>query len=46
MLTRLPTDEERAEVADYLAGTPAAAPTALGQLAWALLASTEFCVNH
>lgn len=46
-LTRLPTDEERAEVAAYLDGKTGAARTkALGHLAWALLASTEFCLNH
>ncbi|HQU41330.1 MAG TPA: DUF1553 domain-containing protein [Pirellulales bacterium] len=46
LLTRFPTDEERAEVADYLAGHPDRRSATLGQLAWALLASTEFCVNH
>ncbi len=46
MLTRLPTAEEKAEVADYLKKNANRRGTALGQLAWALLASTEFCVNH
>jgi hypothetical protein len=38
--------EESAEVADYLAKIAERRPVALGHLAWALLASTEFCVNH
>jgi hypothetical protein len=46
VLTRMPTAGERAEVADYLAKNSARRPAALGHLAWALLASTEFCVNH
>jgi hypothetical protein len=46
VLTRPPTAEERAEVADYLARNAGRRSTALGHLAWALLASTEFCTNH
>ena len=46
VLTRRPTDDERAEVADYLKKHANRRPVALGHLAWALLASTEFCVNH
>jgi hypothetical protein len=46
ILTRPPTTEERAEVAAYLAKNAERRTTALGHLAWALLASTEFCVNH
>lgn len=46
VLSRQPSDEELAEVAEYLAKHADRRPTALGQLAWALLASTEFCVNH
>ncbi len=45
-LTRLPMTEERAEVVNYLAKQESRRETALGHLAWALLASTEFCVNH
>lgn len=46
VLSRKPTDEERAEVADYLMKHADRRTLALGQLTWALLASTEFCVNH
>lgn len=46
VLSRLPTDEERAEVAEYLVRHADDRAKALSRLAWALLASTEFCVNH
>ncbi|HXG08232.1 MAG TPA: DUF1553 domain-containing protein [Gemmataceae bacterium] len=46
VLTRRPTVEEQAEVADYLHKNASRRAVALGHLAWALLASTEFCVNH
>jgi hypothetical protein len=46
VLTRQPTVEEQAAVASHLAKHPNARTKALGQLAWALLASTEFGVNH
>lgn len=46
VLTRRPTDEERAAVADYLAAHGNSREKALGQVAWSLIASTEFCVNH
>lgn len=46
VLSRKPTDDERAEVADYLTRHADRRTAALGQLAWALVASTEFCVNH
>jgi len=46
ILSRRPTAEERAEVGQVLAKHADARPTALGRLAWALLASTEFAVNH
>lgn len=42
VFTRLPDAEERREVADFLAKRPGA----VGDLAWALLASTEFRFNH
>jgi hypothetical protein len=42
IFTRLPDDEERKEVADFLARRP----KALADLAWGLLASTEFRFNH
>jgi hypothetical protein len=54
LLSRRPTAEERAEVADYLARRaaesdpkkPAERPSALRELAWGVLASTEFRFNH
>jgi hypothetical protein len=45
VLTRLPTDEERKDIAAAL--KPAAnRPTALGELVWTLIASAEFRFNH
>ncbi len=46
ILSRPATGDEVAEVADHLARHAAAPEKAVGQLAWALLASTEFCTNH
>jgi hypothetical protein len=46
VLARRPTAEETAEVAEHLKKNADRPDVALGQLAWALLASTEFCVNH
>lgn len=46
VLTRQPTSAERAEVAAFLAKQASDRPKAVGQLVWALLTSTEFCVNH
>ena len=46
VLTRLPTAEERVAVAAYLAQHAVARTKAVRHLAWALLASTEFGVNH
>lgn len=47
VLTRLPSEDERREVADYLNNRPAAERTAaLQELVWALLASAEFRFNH
>lgn len=46
VLTRLPSDEEQAEVADFLAQQTDRKQIAVSQLIWALMASTEFCVNH
>jgi hypothetical protein len=42
VFTRLPDDEERREVMEFLARQPGA----YADLAWALLASTEFRFNH
>ncbi len=46
VLTRMPTAEERKEVADYLARRHADRLAALQDLAWALLTSAEFRFNH
>ena len=46
ILTRRPTDDERADVADYLARNESRRLAAVTNLSWALLASTEFCLNH
>jgi hypothetical protein len=46
VLTRLPDDDERKEVADYLKGRTADRAAALQELTWALLASAEFRFNH
>jgi hypothetical protein len=46
ILSRRPTDAERQEVADYFSKNSDRRPIAIRQLAWALLASNEFSVNH
>jgi hypothetical protein len=46
ILTRLPSDDEKAIVSKHLAKHDGKREAAIGQLAWALLASTEFSVNH
>lgn len=46
VLTRLPADVEKQEVEAYLSKNQERRAVALGHLAWALLASTEFSVNH
>ena len=46
VLTRMPDDDERAEVAAYLAQHQDNRAAAIGQLAWALIASAEFRLNH
>lgn len=47
VLTRLPSADEKAEVKEFLGKHEGDKRLkALGQLAWALLASTEFGVNH
>ncbi len=46
VLTRRPTGEERTEAAAFLATRSDQRVEALGQLAWALIASAEFGVNH
>lgn len=46
VLSRLPTEDEVAEVKSYLQKNEKRRPIAVGHMVWALLASTEFCVNH
>ena len=46
MLARLPAGDEVATVAKYLKTNEKRRPAALGDLAWALLTSTEFRLNH
>lgn len=46
VFTRPPTDLERTEVKTYLAEHAQQRDKALGYLAWAMLTSMEFCVNH
>lgn len=46
ILTRRPTEEERQAVASFLADRKERRPAALTNMVWALLASTEFCLNH
>ena len=46
VLSRIPADEEVTEVADHLSERSQDRSAACGELVWALLASTEFGVNH
>lgn len=46
LLTRRPTDEEVAELIALRDAHESDRGAAVGRLVWALLASTEFCVNH
>ena len=46
VLSRIPADKEVTEVADHLSGRSQDRSAACGELVWALLASTEFGVNH
>lgn len=46
VLTRSPTDEERTVVTEYLTKHADRRLAAISNLTWALLASTEFCLNH
>ena len=43
---RLPDDAERKSVNQYLTSQTANRAIALSRLAWAMLASMEFAVNH
>lgn len=44
--SRSPSDSERRAARDYVAKSATEKPTALGELAWALLSSNEFRFNH
>lgn len=46
VLSRMPSDEERAEVIAALMSAGEKRSKVLENLTWALLATTEFCVNH
>jgi len=46
VMSRLPSDEERTEVAKFLTNRKENRDKAIGHLTWALLASTEFRLNH
>ena len=46
LYSRRPTDEERADVANYLSERGKERVPALQELAWAMLTSTEFRFNH
>jgi hypothetical protein len=46
VLTRLPEEDERKAIVAYLKRREADRTAALGELAWALLASAEFRFNH
>ncbi len=46
VLTRKPSAEEAADVDDYLKKNADRKQAAVTNLAWSLLASTEFCLNH
>lgn len=46
ILSRPPDDDDRRDVAELLARHKDDRELAVRQLAWALLASTEFCLNH
>jgi hypothetical protein len=46
LLTRMPTNSERADVVDYLKDRAKDKPAAAQELVWALLNSAEFRFNH
>lgn len=46
VLTRRPTDEEVADVQQYLSSRPEEKSAAVQEMAWALLTSTEFRFHH
>jgi hypothetical protein len=46
VLSRTPTEDESQAVAQFLAERPEQRQVAVEQAIWALISSTEFCVNH
>lgn len=46
VLSRPPSDDERRDAIEYLSQRPDTRAIAVGNLIWALMASTEFAVNH
>ena len=46
LLTRQPTDEEAKQLSAYLEKRKNRRSEALANIAWAMLTSTEFVVNH
>lgn len=46
VLSRHPTTEEQQAIEKYLAAQPDRSDKAIGEIIWALISSTEFCVNH
>lgn len=46
ILSRPPTDDDRQTVVEFLSERTDRRTEAISKLAWALLSSTEFCVNH
>lgn len=46
ILSREPSAEESESITQFLAARPDQRETAFSQAAWALLTTTEFCVNH
>jgi hypothetical protein len=46
IFSRLPTDDEKAQVISYLEKNADRRETALGHIAWGMTSSIEFCVNH
>jgi hypothetical protein len=46
VLTRLPTQEEKDEIAAYLKDRASDRPAAIGELVWALVSCNEFRFNH
>ena len=46
VLSRMPHNDERQQVAEFLAAQSDRREKAIGSLIWSLVASNEFCANH